>query len=43
MIELRDMVDLGAVLQLLALFIAAVYPVGIVVALLMLLFRSFKN
>jgi NADH:ubiquinone oxidoreductase subunit K len=42
-IELRDMFDLGAVLQLLALFIAAVYPVGIVVALLMLLFRSFKD
>jgi len=27
----------------LALFIMAVYPVGIVVALLMLLFRSFKD
>lgn len=43
MIELRDMVDLGLVLQVIVAFIVAVYPVGIVVALLMLLFRSFKD
>lgn len=43
MIELRDLVGLGQVLQVIVAFIVAVYPVGIVVALLMLLFRSFKD
>ena len=43
MIDLRDLAPLGDVLHVLVPFIAAVFPVGIVVALLMLLMRSFKD